>query len=180
MKRLIVLVFLIGAPAFAAGQVPEGYWFELMAKTINAVVFFGFLFWLLKKPVANALRSQRENLTLQLEKAEQKEKEAAERLSQIEKRMTGLKDEVEEILKKTDEAANREKQRILEHARLEADKIRRIAERDIENRFRTARNELRKYMADLAVEKAQAILLEKMEIRDVENTMKQYMNELEG
>ena len=87
---------------------------------------------------------------------------------------------MEEILKKTDEAANREKQRILEQAKLEADKIRRIAEREIENRFRTARNELRKYMTDLAVEKAEAILLEKMEARDVENTMMQYLSELEG
>jgi len=179
MKKLVVFAFLMTIPVFASGHVPEGYWFELMAKSVNAVVFFGFLFWLLKKPVVNALSSQRENLSLQLEDAERKEKEAAARLDQIEKRMSGLKAEVEEVLKKTDEAANREKQRILEQAKLEADKVRSIAEREIEIRFRTARNELRKYMTDLAVEKAEAILLDKMEPKDVENTMMQYLSELE-
>ncbi|MCK5879193.1 MAG: ATP synthase F0 subunit B [Holophagae bacterium] len=180
MKKLVVLVILLIVLLFVGWQLREGYWFELTAKIFNTIVFFGFLFWLLKKPVVNALRSQRENLALQLEDAERKEKEAADRLAQIEKRMAGLKDEVEEILKKTDEAANREKQRILEQAKLEADKIQRIAEREIENRFRTARDELRKYMTDLAVENAQAILIEKMETRDVENTMMQYLKELEG
>ena len=180
MKKLVVLVFFLGVPAFAAGHVPEGYWFELFAKSVNAVVFFGVLFWLVRKPIANALRSQRENLSLQLEDAESKEKEAAERLAQIEARMEGLKDEVEEILKKTDEAANREKERILEQAKREAEKIHRIAEREIEMRFRTAKDELRKYMTDMAVEKAESILLEKMETRDIENTMMQYLKELEG
>lgn len=180
MKKLLVLVILLGVLLFVGWQLQEGYWFELTAKIFNAIVFFGFLFWLLKKPVADALRSQRENLVLQLEDAELKEKEAVERLHQIEERMAGLKDEVEEILKKTDEAANREKQRILNQAKLEADKIQRIAEREIENRFRTARDELRKYMTDLAVENAEAILLEKMGTRDVENTMMQYLKELEG
>ncbi len=180
MKRLILFGFFIGIPVFASGNVPEGYWFEMFAKSVNAIIFFGLLFWLAKKPIVAALRSQRENLAQQLEEAEQKEKEAAERLAQIEKRMAGLKDEVEEILKKTDAAANREKEKILEQAKKEAEKIRQIAEREIENRFRTAREELRSYMTNLAVEKAEAILMEKMNGTDVEHTMTQYLKELEG
>ncbi len=180
MKKLTFLLFFIAIPVFAAGQVPEGYWFELFAKSVNAIIFFGLLIWLVSKPIKNALRTQRENLAFQLEEAERKEKEAAERLSQIEKRMAGLKDEVEQILRKTDEAANREKERILEQAKLEADKIQKIAEREIENRLRTARNELREYMTKLAVEKAETILLEKMRPEDVDHTMVQYLKELEG
>ncbi|NOZ12019.1 MAG: ATP synthase F0 subunit B [Acidobacteria bacterium] len=180
MKKLILFGFFVGIPVFASGNVPEGYWFEMFAKSVNAIIFFGLLFWLAKKPIVAALRSQRENLARQLEEAEQKEKDAAERLARIEERMAGLKNEVEEILKKTDAAANREKEKILEQAKMEAEKIKQIAEREIENRFRTAREELRNYMTNLAVEKAEAVLKEKMEAKDVEHTMLQYLKELEG
>jgi len=180
-RLLVVFVLLVSIPVAASSGsgFPEGYWFELTAKVVNAVVFFGVLFWLLKKPIAGAMKSQREDLARRLQEAEEKEKLADRKLKEIEERMARLSDEVEEILKRTDEAANREKDQIIQRAKEEAEKIRRTAEREIENRMRTARLELHQYLMDLAVSKAEQLMRERMTESDVRQSMDRYIRELE-
>lgn len=180
MRRIVVLLcLLVTAPLMASEGLPDGYWFELTAKVVNAGAFFGLLFWLLRKPIAGMIQSGREELERKLKEAEEKEQLADKRLQEIDARMAGLESEVRELLEKTDQAANREKETIIAKAREEADKIRHNAQREIENRFRVARLELQAYMTDLALEKAEDLIREHMTGKDVEKSMDRFIEELE-
>ncbi len=176
----VVLAMLASLPLVASGELPEGYWFEMIAKVFNFVAFFGFLFWLLRRPVSSMLENSRREVERKLAEAEEKEQAASRRMKEIEERMAGLEAEIEEILRKTDEAARNEKEAILQRAKQEADKIRLAAEREIENRYNTARRELQSFVADLAVDKAEELIRSQMTTRDVNRSMERYIEELKG
>ncbi len=181
MRNLMIMLLLLCAmPLAASGELPEGYWFEMIAKVFNFIVFFGFLFWLLRKPIAEMLDNSRRELKRKLAEAEEKEETAARRMKEIEDRMAGLETEVEEILRRTDEAARQEKENILERAKQEAEKIRLAAEREIENRYNTARRELQAFVADLAVDKAEELIRSQMTVQDLNRSMERYIEELKG
>lgn len=181
MRKLVTAFFLLCTlPLVASGELPDGYWFELVAKVVNFFIFFGFLFWVLRKPVAAMLENSRRELEQKLAEAEEKDRAATRKMEEIEKRMSGLESEVEEILRRTDEAARLEKDAILERARLEAEKIRKAAEREIDNRYNTARRELQAFVADLAVDKAEEVIRSRMTAADLNRSMEQYIEELKG
>ena len=181
MRRLcVILVLLLTVPLMASEGLPEGYWFEMTAKVLNAAVFFGFLYFLLRKPIGAMIRSSREELERELKEAQEKEERAHKRLQEIESRMAGLESEIEDLLRKTDEAAHREKESIILKAREEAEKIRRNAEREIDNRFRVAKQELQAYMTDLALEKAEGMIREQLNRDDVEKSLDRFIREMES
>ncbi len=146
----------------------------------NFAVLVFVLVYFLKKPIADALKEQRDRLRKALEEAEKKEKEAEEKLKAIEEKMSGLKDEIEAILKKTDEIANKEKESIIAKAKEEAEKIKKLAELEINNKINAAKLELKRYMVELASSKAEEQIKAVITESDIEKTIDNYFKELEG
>ena len=180
MVLLFMFVFLPVVAESGGHGLSEGYWFRFIATLFNMAVFFGLVFYLIKKPIAAALKNNQESIAKQLESAEAKEKESEKKLQEIEERMSGLKDEIEEILKKTDETANKEKMAIVEKAHEEARKIEAMAEKSIERKFKAARSELSTFATELAVEKAEEILNKQITEADIKKSMDLYIDELEA
>ncbi len=152
----------------------------LIGHIFNFVVFVFVLYYLLKNPIKEAFRNQRIALIKKLEEAEKKEKESERKLKEIEDRMAGLKDEIEAILKKTDDIANKEKEKIIAKAKEEAEKIKKMADIAIENKIKQAKAELKKYMAELASQKAEEMIKNTITEKDIDGTIEKYFSELEG
>ncbi len=152
----------------------------LIGHVFNFVVFAFVLYKLLKKPIAEVMRNQRVELIKKLEEAEKKEKESEKKLKEIEERMAKLKDEVEAILKKTDEIANKEKEKILAKAKEEAEKIKKLADIEIQNKINAAKKELKNYMLDLASKNAEELIKSSITEKDIDGTIENYFKELEG
>ncbi|BBB32521.1 F-type H+-transporting ATPase subunit b [Thermotomaculum hydrothermale] len=176
LKVLPVLFFSTLIFASEGGHSP----ILLIGHIFDFIVFAYVLYVLLKKPIVEAMKTQRNALIKKLEEAEVKEKESEAKLKEIEERMANLKNEVEAILKKTDEIANKEKEKILAKAKEEAEKIKKLAEIEIQNKINSAKSELKKYMLELASKNAEEIIKTSITEKDIDATIENYFKELEG
>lgn len=129
---------------------------DFLAKSVNFIILFGGLAFLLTKP----LRKFLEELALSIEKTmretERARREAQERFAAIKKRLQGLEGEIQTIRKEGEEAGQKEKERILTLARQEADRLKSFAQQGIDMHVQEAMGELREYAAELAISLARA------------------------
>ena len=127
-------------------------------KLFNLVIFLGFLYFLLRKPTRYFFRERFTQIRAALESAA-KEKAAAEsKLTEIDARLNRLDTELAEIRSQTEREAAAERERIDAAAREDAEKLRVIAQREIEAAKKTALVELRQFAAEKSVELAEQII----------------------
>jgi len=127
-------------------------------KLVNLVIFLGFLYFLLRKPTRDFFRERFTQIRAALESAA-KEKAAAEsKLTEIDARLNRLDTELAEIRSQTEREAAAERERIDAAAREDAEKLRLIAQREIEAAKKTALVELRQFAAEKSVELAEQII----------------------
>lgn len=183
MKNILLLLFLtIAVPVLASGghgELSEGYWFRQLAGLVNLSVLFGVLIFFLKKPISESLKRKQNEVAEAIENAREKERIAEQKILEVEKRLALLKQEIEDILTKTDEVANSEKEKILIRATEEAGKIKKLAELAIENRLKTAKKEIKEYISELAVKMAEDKIKESLSQEDIEKSFEKYLEELE-
>lgn len=125
----------------AEGEGQEGL-FPAIARLINAAILFGTLFYFLRKPVAEYLADRQKQIRHDLVTATDLRKAAAEQLEALDRKMRALPREIdalkaqgaEEIAQeqaRISQAADAERQRLLEQTRREIDLQLRIAQRDL-------------------------------------------------
>ena len=160
--RLLGLTLTVSClPIWAAGDGHHGFdWGNFAAHVINAAIFFGTLYWLLRKPVSAFFSQRLKTIREDLDLAEKSRKEAKKRLDEIESKMASLQQELEQIENQAREDAERERQRITEEAKREAERIIEQARAEVENARRQAILELKAYTANLAMEEAETIIRE--------------------
>jgi F-type H+-transporting ATPase subunit b len=124
---------------------------DFLAKSVNFVILFGGLGILLAKPLRAFLEARAAQLKAMMAEAEESRKQAEEKLRAIERRLQGLEEEIRKIRADGERVGENEKERILEQARREADKLRSFALHEIEMHVEAAKRELRAQAADLAI-----------------------------
>jgi F-type H+-transporting ATPase subunit b len=121
----------------------------------NFVILFGLLGWLLRKPLAAFLRQRGRMILKALQLGRRARQEAAARLDEINARLAGLESDIAELRRQALAEAQAERDRLRDSAIAEAARILTQAEQDIDAFAKAARNELRRYAAQLAVELAE-------------------------
>jgi F-type H+-transporting ATPase subunit b len=121
---------------------------------INSAIIIGSILWFVLRFVPKAFRRRNETLQKQLMEARLVATEANERLAVVEERLSKLGVEIEEIRKQTEREISEDEKRI--HASLEAERQRIVssAEQEIEAAGAAAQRDLRKFAAQLAVNRA--------------------------
>ncbi len=130
----------------------------LFWKTVNLIILFAILYWLLKKPISRFLSDGIESVVSKFEKAKKEKEEALKLLKEAEKKSEEVKTEAEKILAYSKEVAEREKEQIITEAKETAARIVRMADEEIEKELYKAKEELKKFAAQKAVELAEAKL----------------------
>ena len=130
----------------------------LFWKTVNVIILFAVLYWLLKKPVSKFLSDGIESVVSKFEKAKKEKEEALKLLKEAEKKSEEVKAEAERIVAYSKEVAEREKEQIIAEAKETASRIIRMADEEIEKEVYKAKEELKKFAAQKAVEMAEAKL----------------------
>jgi F-type H+-transporting ATPase subunit b len=130
---------------------------EFMAKLledINSAVLIGAILWFLFRLVPKMFRKRSETLQKQLFDARLATTEANERLTVVEERLSKLGIEIDAIREQAARETQDDEKRI--HDSLEAEKQRILAsvDQEIEAAGAAARRDLKKYAADLAVDRA--------------------------
>ena len=121
---LLALPTVVWAAGAGSGRSP---WADLGFKAINFSILVGGLFFILRKPIAQALRDRHEGVRKALEDARKAKEEADAKAAEYAQRVANLDQEVEEIRSQVQAEAERQKEQILADAKAAAESIRRQA-----------------------------------------------------
>lgn len=177
-----LLVFNIGA-VFASGggdggAAPKGWVATDTYRVMNFAVLFIALFFLLKKPVANALNARITGIKEQLEDLEAKKAEAEKQLSEYNERLSLLDKEAEGLIQEYIKQGEEAKARIIEAAESTAVKLEEQAKKHIANEFDKAKAELQGEIMQKALAKAEEIITAKINDEDQDRLVDEYLEKV--
>ena len=151
-----------------------------IAKILNLAIFVGALYFLLRKPLAEAFRARREGIRQQLMRAQEERNAALAKLEEVEGRLSRLDAEVEAIRAQAQKEAAEERARIERATEDDIRKLREQAQREIEGASKAARAELRAYAAEQSVRLAEELIRREIRPEDDALLMNGYVEELGG
>jgi F-type H+-transporting ATPase subunit b len=161
-----------GAPKFLG--LPAWVW-----KLANMIAFLAFLGWLLGGPVKRALAGRGEQIRRDAEEARERRAKADQMARDIQMRLTQIEDEIRQIRERAQSEGERQKQEMLAAAEAEAQKILANARSEVDNQLRHARHELTEYAGQLASERAEKLLREKITDADQKKLFRESLDEIE-
>ena len=186
LQTATVILFLALA-SIAVASTGEGHHVAEEAKhwsnndwyrVMNFTVLIVALFFAIRKPVSEALNGRITSIKNQLEELEAKKDDAARKLAEYEKKIATLDDEVKAILAQYQEQGEAAKQRILDAASASADKLKEQAKRNIENEFKAAKQKLQADIMTSALEKAEELVKKSISTDDQERLIDEYLKKV--
>jgi F-type H+-transporting ATPase subunit b len=128
---------------------------ELLGKAVNFLILFGGLGVLLYRPVKKYFEDKGRDVVTAMKEAENLRRESQNQLEDAQQRLDRMAEEVKTINRDAEEEGQKIKESILSHAKAEADKLKKYAKNEIDMLSRAGIGEIRGYVADLAVGKAE-------------------------
>ena len=129
---------------------------------INLAIFVALLVYVLRKPLSEQFKAQREAIRADLIRAEEEKQAALAQLTATEAKLAALESEKENIIRKAREEAEAEKARIIETANQEVARMQEKITSEMSRLTLQTRAELRRFSAEesirLAEEKVKAKL----------------------
>ena len=119
-------------------------------KFVNLAIFIAAGIYLHRRfgrPLGEALRSRRERIKRELQKAREEKEIALHKLAEVEARIKALDSEVQVIREQAKAEGEAERERIKAATEAEMTKMRQQAQREIESAAKAARQELRQFAA---------------------------------
>jgi F-type H+-transporting ATPase subunit b len=173
-----MLFGLIHMPGLFAVELGE--LIPIIAKVFNLLLFAGAMYFVLRRPLAEAFRARQEGIRRDLMRAEEERREAVAKLEEVEGRLARLDSEVKAIREHAQREAAEERERIERAAEEEVRKIREQARREIESASKAARAELRAYAAEQSVRMAEEMIRREIRPEDDAHLVREYVGELGG
>ena len=180
---LAISLTLVAGAAFAASSAHGGgeakHWLMTdTARVMNFAVLAGLLFFVLRKPVSEALSGRIEAIKSELETLEGQKADAEKTLAEYKTKIASLASEKEQILAQYKVQGEAAKKRILEEAETYAEKLEIQAKRNNESEFKSARAELKAEIMAEAFEKAEALIQEKISGDDQDKLVDDYLEKV--
>ncbi len=181
---IFILVFLFfklalageeGSHGITLSQIKNLLWFS-----INFLVFLFILYKLLKKPVVNFFKNRKENFLKEYEELLTKKKAAEAKYLELQEKIKNLKVEAEAIYQNYIEQGIREKERILEEAKQQAERLKEYAQLYIVQEIEKAKDTLRKELAEEALSLAEEILRKNISQEDQKNLFNNFLEQIKG
>ena len=147
------------------------------------VTFIGLFLILAKvawKPLLSAVEQRERTIGDSLKRAEEAKAKAEAYLQEQEEKLANAQEEIQKMLKENKDFAEKMKADIVEKAREEAEKLRQKAHGDIEREKQAAMLELRKEVADLAIQAASALMRENLDAPRHKALIDDYLKELDS
>jgi len=151
-KKILLMLLVLPFLVFMASEEEDhsSGLVDFLGKTVNFILLFGGLTYLLYKPIRNFLEKRGQDIQSSLKEAEDSRAEAEKRLKEIEARLAGLQEEMERIKQEGEAEGRRGKERTLQLAQQEAERIKHFTSQEIDSIIRSGIRELKEYTAELA------------------------------
>lgn len=174
---------LIGLLAAAGGHGDAANhginWFVLGSMFTNFVLFFGFLYVKLKKPVGTALENRRVDMAKRLEEAQAKQREAEARLAEYKAKLANLEDEVKRVVSSYEAEAKADAERMQADTEKAIERLQRESEITIQQEVRKAETVIRESAVKATLEAAEALIKDRITDADHRRLVDQYISNLE-
>jgi len=178
---MAIILFLFSGLALASADgdaAPKGWLATDTYRVMNFVVLFVALFFLLKKPVSQALNGRIQGIKEQLADLESKKEEAEKQLASYNEKLAKLDEEAEQIVQDYIKQGNETKAKIIEAAKATAVKLEEQAKRNIEHEFKQAKTRLQEEVLERALTKAEEIIREKITADDQNKLVDEYLDKV--
>ena len=149
-------------------------------KTINMLGFLALLGWLLGGPIKNALASRHQQIQREAVEARERRTKADQLARDIQTRLSQVEEELRLIRERAQTEGERQRREMIAAAEAEANKILQGARNEVDNQLKHARHELTEYAGQLASERAEHLLREKITDADREKLFRESLSEVEG
>ena len=174
------IVFCLGVVSASSGGESEakGWVSTDTYRVMNFAVLAIALFLLIRKPASNALDDRIKGIKDQLSELEAKKKDAEKNLEEYNEKFSLLEQEAEKLVEEYIRQGNEAKARILEEAKLSADKLEEQAHRNIEHEFKQAKLKLQKDILEKALVKAETLITDKITAEDQDKLVDEYLDKV--
>ena len=147
-------------------------------KFVNMFVFIGVLAYLIGGPMKKMFAERRAEIARAVDEARSRREKADRLASDIQARLTQIEAEVKSIHERALAEGERQKRELIAAAEVEAQKLLAAARNEVDNRLKHARHELTEYAGQLASERAEAILREKITPADQQKLFRESVAEV--
>ncbi len=147
-------------------------------KIANMVLFIGVLAWLAGGPVKKAFADRTQAIRAAAVEARERREKADRMAGEIQARLAAIEAEVRAIHERAATEGERQKRELMTAAEAESQKMLAAARNEVENRLKHARTELTEFAGQLASERAEAILREKITEQDQKNLFQESLHEV--
>lgn len=145
---------------------------------------FGILavagFFIARKPVSQFFSSRAKDIEEELNELEQKKADAEKKLAEYEARFRNLEQESKQIVEDYTKQGEEAKKRIIAEAGAQADKLEDMAKRNIEQEFKAAKAALQQEIAEMAMDRAEAVIKKSIKAADQDRLVDQYLKKVEA
>ena len=148
-------------------------------KLINMLLFIGALGYFIGGPIKKALADRGEGIRRDADDARARRAKADQVASDIQARLKQLEEEVVSIHERAKVDAEKQKRELIAAAEAEAEKILASARAEVDNRLKHARHELTEYAGQLASDRAEAILRERITEQDQKKIFRDSLHAVE-
>lgn len=147
-------------------------------RVFNFVVLVVVLFFVLRKPVSEALNSRITGIKEQLHDLEVKKRQAQKTLDDLSDKLAMLDQEAEKLVAEYVRQGEEAKERILNQAEQAATKLESQAKRSIESEFKQAKEKLQSEILEKAMAKAEEMIKGKISAEDQTRLVDEYLDKV--
>ena len=158
----------------------EAGWLPLIAKIFNFAALVGILVYFLKDPLTEYLTSRIARVREDLVTAAATRESATKQLAEIESKLKALPAELEALKRRGAEEITAERARIEQAAEVERQRLLEHTRREIDMRLRIARREIVEFAATLAVTVASDRIKRSITPADQARLVDRYVSQLQG
>jgi F-type H+-transporting ATPase subunit b len=160
---LIVLFLSVGSPYLRAQEAGEHSKAEEAAedspiktawKWVNLLILLGGIGYLLKKPAQEFFETRKKEITSGLERAKTAQQESARRMSEIEKRLGRMSEEIASMRTQADAESAKERDKILADARRDVERLVDQSRQEVDRIARGIERDIKAKIADAVVDRA--------------------------
>jgi F-type H+-transporting ATPase subunit b len=184
MVILVVLLFCFAGTVAASSEgegnheAHKGWIATDTYRVMNFTVLVVGLFFLLRKPVSQALNARIKGIKDQLSELEAKKKDAEKELAKYTERLTHLEQESEKLIEEYVRQGNEAKARIIDEAKKTVEKLEEQARRNIEHEFKQAKIKLQQDILEKALVNAEALIKNKITSQDQDKLVDEYLEKV--
>jgi F-type H+-transporting ATPase subunit b len=178
---ILFTIFTVASIAYAAGAEESPWSFsKLFWRVVNTVALLALLVYFLKKPLANFFTERTAQISKDLGEAREQRARAEALLHEYKQRLAGMERELENMKAELRKSSEAETQKVIATAERLAASMVETAKLTAEQEVRKAKAALKAEAVDLAMEMAEALILEKITQDDRKRISEEYLVKVGG